>query len=176
MLLPQHPHRILSHSMLVKQGDDRVFPIILFIYSISSKTFLLLVYVQSEIYSALRSGLLPENTSTCWLVCPSQMTTCILFSTFSKYPCALCFQDCCYIPCEKQEMKIFHCKMQYWVFLAFLVMTYFCTIVQGQGMENFKKFMGVWESSHVGSDDHFLFYLPYQSFTGSVVFLGRVTC
>ena len=58
-------------------------------------------------------------------------------------------------------MKIFHCKMQYWVFPAFLVMTYFCTIVQGQGMENFKKFMGVWESSQVGSDDHFLFYLPY---------------
>ncbi|ELR46933.1 Collagen alpha-1(XIV) chain, partial [Bos mutus] len=29
-------------------------------------------------------------------------------------------------------MKIFHCKMQYWVFPAFFVITYLCTIVQGQ--------------------------------------------
>uniref|UniRef100_A0A480X968 Collagen alpha-1(XIV) chain isoform X2 n=1 Tax=Sus scrofa TaxID=9823 RepID=A0A480X968_PIG len=29
-------------------------------------------------------------------------------------------------------MKIFQCKMQYWLFPAFLAVTYFCTIVQGQ--------------------------------------------
>lgn len=36
----------------------------------------------------------------------------------------------------RNKMKIFHCKMQYWVFPAFFVITYLCTIVQGQGMEN----------------------------------------
>lgn len=33
----------------------------------------------------------------------------------------------------RNKMKIFHCKMQYWVFPAFFVITYLCTIVQGQG-------------------------------------------
>lgn len=51
--------------------------------------------------------------------------------------------------------------MQYWVFPAFFVITYLCTIVQGQGMENLNEIHGAWESSHVGSDDHFLSYLPY---------------
>lgn len=43
----------------------------------------------------------------------------------------------------RNKMKIFHCKMQYWVFPAFFVITYLCTIVQGQGMENLHGGLGV---------------------------------
>lgn len=106
------------------------------------------------------------------------MTTYTLFSVFLIiYPCTLCFQDCCCIPCEKQEIKwrFFSARCSSGCFQFFWQLLIFAPLSRVKVMENFKTIIRVWDSSHLGSDNDFLFYLPSGASLVQLL-LGRVIC
>lgn len=77
---------------------------------------------------------------------------------------------------SRNQMKIFRCKMQYWMLPVFLAIGYFSVIVQGQGNEKLKDIsLGSAALLVLVLISVLLIYFIYLN-SASTVFVGRVIC